>query len=660
MSTAFPGLTLSGAWHAPVLSLISFAVALQVTAAHAREPASAPTARTGGLESKPVRDARLPSTPVGTLSPETGKWNSFVTVRGPGFGKAERVRVIWYPNDDATQTQAGSMSATVRKRVGADEFEMEMPRDAGGANGGVVRVLVFMPGQLQPKFAGRFTVDNRAATVQAPAAPAAAPGRAFRDAPVDDSKIKAPGPVMGAVTPVSMFAIKVEWQQATGASIYVIHALEQGQTVPAKSRELPAAAGGAAMSGEIAALTPGFPHEVWVEARYPDRRVGRSEIKRAITQSPVNPKDLTATLLAPGAVQLKWTPIDGAEQYLAEGSRLQRLQTQDPIVTIANLPAGRHEWRVFATYGKGVYNDLQPAVASITLDATGNIASDKPASTDEGRGRYRVTLNGFRVDRATVDDALQRDGKGDEVFVSVQVEVFDRVKREPLQKAIVKSPVFGDKNGFPGSGRVLAGTMSTSGGLRGGDTYPHANPAGRLQQPTTIDLPLLVWEGELVSGSNAVLIAPSIWEWDDKPAFYNGYVDRFHDDRLSHFGTGRIAHDAVTSRFMASQLSVLKIVGLSAFLATFVHAEPMPGYVAVDRPIGLDHVPAGRGSGTLFRHDHHLLVLTREAVENELKRSSQIGGVPPGTIAIHYRDDPGHAGALSGDYTLYVQVERVP
>jgi hypothetical protein len=131
----------------------------------------APPKRTTGLENKPVRTLPLSSNAVGTLTPASGKWHSFVTVKGPNFAKAERVAVIWYPNDDATQAQAGSITATLRKRTGTDEVEIEMPRDAGGTSGGVVRVYLYMPAQLQPVLAGRFTVVNQPAVLRPGGAP---------------------------------------------------------------------------------------------------------------------------------------------------------------------------------------------------------------------------------------------------------------------------------------------------------------------------------------------------------------------------------------------------------------------------------------------------------------------------------------------------------
>ncbi|MDP2689827.1 MAG: fibronectin type III domain-containing protein [Deltaproteobacteria bacterium] len=103
------------------------------------------------------------SMPKGALTPESGPWHTVVRVTGEKLSGAIGVRVLWYPNDDDTQELAGSMSATLRKRIGHDGIEIEMPRDAGGAKGGVVRVMVNLQGASEPVFAGRFTVVDSTA-----------------------------------------------------------------------------------------------------------------------------------------------------------------------------------------------------------------------------------------------------------------------------------------------------------------------------------------------------------------------------------------------------------------------------------------------------------------------------------------------------------------
>jgi hypothetical protein len=381
---------------------------------------AAPATRTTGLENKPVRTKPLSSNAVGTLTPESGKWHSFVTVKGPAFAKAERVAVIWYPSDDATQAQAGSITATLRKRIGTDEIEIEMPRDAGGAGGGVVRVYLFMPNQLQPLLAGRFVVDNgiRHLTAEKSAAT------------LDPLKNNtgSVGPELTSVTAISMFAIKAEWKPVASATSYVVKALESGKSQPASSPEYRANA----VSGGISGLTPGFPHDVWVEARYPDKRVGASHIRQIATLNPVNPTDLSATFTGTGSVRLSWTPIPGAVHYIVAGSQLPKpLQTKEAAMTIDNVPMGRHEWRVMAAYGPGVYNDKTPAVVALILQSAGSTVTGASASEPNAVGAVGKAVG--RAAKSTgkvVNDATKATGKA----VRDAVKAVGEAVRGPAEK----------------------------------------------------------------------------------------------------------------------------------------------------------------------------------------------------------------------------------
>ncbi len=106
--------------------------------------------------------------------------------------------MIWYPNDDDAQSPAGSTNATLRQRLGSDEIEIEMPNGAGGAMGAVVRVLVFLPGQLQPVLAGRFTVGDKPAeaavvTRVVDTAPLVLTGRRFETRTVETAALALTG-----------------------------------------------------------------------------------------------------------------------------------------------------------------------------------------------------------------------------------------------------------------------------------------------------------------------------------------------------------------------------------------------------------------------------------------------------------------------------------
>jgi len=126
------------------------------------------------------------SEPVGKVLPARGPTSTFATLVGTRLGTATGAHVAWYPNDDASQKPLGAGSATLRRTNRAsDSAEIEIPRSAGGPQGGVIRIYLTIPGESKPVFAGRFTVEATAANVAAlrqragatrgiaPAAPAA-------------------------------------------------------------------------------------------------------------------------------------------------------------------------------------------------------------------------------------------------------------------------------------------------------------------------------------------------------------------------------------------------------------------------------------------------------------------------------------------------------
>lgn len=140
---------------APLAGLISLALAGGSTYS-----ADLPQIRTPVAAERPVlKEKALPSRPpAGSVAPDSGAWHTFVRVTAPQIASADGIRVVWFPDDDNSKPQAGAMTATVRKRIVPDEVEIEIPRNAGGAGGGVVRILAIMPKQLQPVFLARFTV----------------------------------------------------------------------------------------------------------------------------------------------------------------------------------------------------------------------------------------------------------------------------------------------------------------------------------------------------------------------------------------------------------------------------------------------------------------------------------------------------------------------
>ena len=136
-------------------------------------------------------------------------------------------------------------------------------------------------------------------------------------------------------------------------------------------------------------------------------------------------------------------------------------------------------------------------------------------------GRYRVTLNGFTVLRQTYDNPVQTDGKGDELYFAGWVAVIDTASPLMVQHYVVQSREVGDRNGYPY--RVRAGSASQAGGIRTGDKFPTI-PTRRAGAVSPDSLPMLLWEGELVPGRSAVVVTPTVWEWDHNPELFAYWV----------------------------------------------------------------------------------------------------------------------------------------
>jgi hypothetical protein len=133
-----------------------------------------PKLRTPVMADRPVLRPKVPirsAPPIGSVSPDAGAWHTFVRLTASGLANAEGIRVVWFPGDDDSQPQAGAITATMRGRTAPDQVEIEIPADAGGPQGGVVRILAFMPKRLRPVFVARFTVGTASAAQPAPAPP---------------------------------------------------------------------------------------------------------------------------------------------------------------------------------------------------------------------------------------------------------------------------------------------------------------------------------------------------------------------------------------------------------------------------------------------------------------------------------------------------------
>lgn len=284
----------------------------------------------------------------------------------------------------------------------------------------------------------------------------------------------------------------------------------------------------------------------------------------------------------------------------------------------------------------------------------GRITSDPGSIARRGlRGRFRVTLNGFTVNRETWDHALHADGQHDEVFVVCNLLVINSVT-QVLSRHSGRSRVLGEVNDEDWrTSRVRAGSASDGGGLQTGDDFPSREPWRRTTEPQEDRLPMLMWEGELIEGENAVVVIPTIWEWDGDDQLIQSWDANFESRSftgpwLGSGGGGQAVTDVEESfrTFYVSDAGSLSLTRPRNFTNRLG--------VAGDRPIGMRafRQDDARNSGEAFRPQQ--FVLTYAAAQMAARTSYSDKG--PGIVVIRYRD---HPDLGSGEYTLYLHVESL-
>ncbi len=603
-----------------------------------------------------LRPMPMAVTETGTLTPNSGRWHTFVAVKGPGFGAAERVSVSWYPGDNDSQPLGGQVTATLRKRTGADEVEIEMPAGAGGSIGAVVRVYVHMANTLRPQLAGRFTITDGTRVLPPPAVVRPMDGE------VKLRPNNLPVPVIVKTEAEGPTKLRIEFTQAASSNPAIrnltIGAIADGITTPEVTANVPGSASGTAPASHVlGGLMPGITYDIYVRANFTDGQFTPSKITRVEMPAAQNPPDLAARVTALNRVTLTWSKMEGALHYIVEGSNLERRETKDNWQNIDGVMPGDHEWRVITVYGPaGIYNVNNPATVRLAV-----------AGDQVKKARYRLTINGFRVNHVTHDDLFSLDGKGDEVFLAFRVFPCQMYAPDWHAKStcergnVQRTGVFGDKNGFPGAERFMAGSSSAAGGLRNGDTYPGPNPAERSRPLTTGDLPQVIWEGEFepdlqytevitsrhdpqgtlqsVRKGSKVFVVPSIWEWDR-----GELLDDIYDDWQYRAWSGPPGQTPDYEFFQHRW----ELGGANCLTTA---CGPNPQRLDQTRPIGAKPQPST--NSRWFSYEDKKLELTYESAARILSEN------PSGRFSFQLTDPVIEGLELGGDYTIYLQLELV-
>jgi hypothetical protein len=302
-------------------------------------------------------------------------------------------------------------------------------------------------------------------------------------------------------------------------------------------------------------------------------------------------------------------------------------------------------------------------IAASAAPATSQILLPKPTIVNPTTvtvvptfGRYRVVVQGIAVASQTVD--TDKDGRRDEVYVAAAFVLWNRKDGHLISNPdVVRTVEYGDISG-KNSGRVAAGSASPQGGLWGGNGGDYA-PSGFTASSTSTAgassgaLPLLVFEGGLSDSTEALLLAPSIWESDGIALGYNTYVNSWKTGGVGHLiGSpvvqNQLGNSSLTSLVVPAdptlQTAATAINVFAPFIGMWVLQVSSMTPTLMDRPIGLTEYQ------NTDQYQDRVTVITHEKLV-----SLPVGGGVSLTIPFA---EPMN-GKLNGLYQLFVRVERV-
>jgi hypothetical protein len=269
----------------------------------------------------------------------------------------------------------------------------------------------------------------------------------------------------------------------------------------------------------------------------------------------------------------------------------------------------------------------------------GKPAAPSPGAEASETGHFRVYVAGFKVNRETADDPLQRDGVRDEVAVS---GASFTVNAEGRATSVLGPGWFSAIMGDEGRNNVQrAGSGGDRGGLQTGDSHP---AHGRFTEPLIRGH--LLFNGTLMRGRNAVVFAPMLLEWDNNNL-----------EILESFGRAwraampRMAErvsQALHASGAAAEREDVRLGRLGETFGPFGSGRPgaFGDLGPRTRPIGMQRVR----DEFVFRPD--VLVLTFESADRASRANMGFG---LGVIPVNAVDED----AMRGNYTIMVRVERV-
>lgn len=459
-------------------------------------------------------------------------------------------------------------------------------------------------------------------------------------------------PPSGLLTESLAAGLAVAWQPVTGASGYTL------------CRESPPGASTCTVltASQLPATTtkyfdhglaPGGSHAYRVTAWRSDGHYGTAAPvtgRAGDVPTPGNFRVLyDSSTAVNAAVVIGWDAVrykKDSDQFVNAGTfRLSGTGLSAPLMVNATsqrvaLGSGDHRWTV---------------TAMIPSPAGGWFESPTPATLDfKAPGKYRLVALGFQVQQQSPDDLLDKDGRGNEVYVAAAVTLTTRTFSTP-QVNTVRGGSYGDvgNSGKAFGRRYQAGSASRAGGLATGDIVPVGlNLGAPTSTVSTTAFPVVLWEGRL-NDQGMVVVHPTLWEEDLEQTAYNQWVSQVTAAAQGGYGALRADLAAITSLRDGSALGPGTgdvILRCQDDLMYQYDRGECPAH-GQDRPLGL----APYFSKAQW-HDR-VVVLTQASIEAALKATGPRPGAAPGVIIVPLLETGREA---KGGYELYLKVERLP
>lgn len=256
-------------------------------------------------------------------------------------------------------------------------------------------------------------------------------------------------------------------------------------------------------------------------------------------------------------------------------------------------------------------------------------------------GRLRLSFSGFKCFRETWDDALQLDGKCDEVLLSFNFTMAAADGSTKFQYKF-RSDTYGDANGAF-SNRISAGScVDLFGGAKGGIKAGDIVAANRI-----------IGEYDMAAG-DAISIIPTIWEWDPGADILSSVVGSIESGitgmnakvmEIVRSGTGIIqspvsGHINSVTEFMIKG-NYLNLPTGSEITQTLVGKQGT-------RPVGMTM------DG---KFDPYVTVLTTPIIK--AMTNSDLG-YGPGVIPVHYDEEQLGNTRDHGSYVIFLKIEFMP